>query len=54
MKPKSEGEYSEKEAKARFEAALKSALNTPHTPLKDKPKVEAAKRKKARENARKP
>jgi hypothetical protein len=33
--------YSEKEAKARFEAALKSALNTPHKPLKEKPKVAA-------------
>jgi len=32
-------QYEEKEAKARFEAALKSALNTPHKPLKDKPKV---------------
>jgi hypothetical protein len=36
--------YSDKEAKARFEAALKSALNTPHTPLKEKPKVRAAKK----------
>jgi len=32
-------EYTEKEAKARFEAALKSAMNTPHKPLKEKPKV---------------
>ena len=32
-------EYSEKEATARFEAALKGALNTPHKPLKEKPKV---------------
>jgi hypothetical protein len=31
-------EYSEKEATARFEAALKSALNTRHKPLKEKPK----------------
>jgi hypothetical protein len=38
--------YSEKEMKARFEAALKSALNTPHKPLKDKPKVNAAKKAK--------
>jgi hypothetical protein len=36
--PKSDENYSEKEAKARFEAALKSALNTPHKPLKEKPK----------------
>jgi hypothetical protein len=27
-------QFSEKEATARFEAALKSALNTPHKPLK--------------------
>lgn len=27
---------------ARFEAALKSALNTPHKPLKHKPKVKKA------------
>ena len=26
--------FSEKEAAARFEAALKSALNTPHKPLR--------------------
>ena len=26
--------YSENEAKARFEAALKGAMNTPHKPLK--------------------
>jgi hypothetical protein len=37
--------YSDKEAKARFEAALKGALNTPHKPLKEKPKVEKAKKK---------
>jgi hypothetical protein len=30
--------YSEKEAKVRFEAALKGALKTPHKPLKEKPK----------------
>ena len=35
-------EYSAKEATARFEAALKSALNTPHKPLKEKPKVKKA------------
>jgi hypothetical protein len=32
-------EYEEKEAQARFEAALRGGLNTPHKPLKDKPKV---------------
>jgi hypothetical protein len=32
-------QYSDKEAKVHFEAALKSAMNTPHKPLKEKPKV---------------
>ena len=35
----SKDDYSEKEAKARFEAALKGAMNTPHKPLKEKPKA---------------
>jgi hypothetical protein len=39
-------QYSEKEATARFEAALKSAMNTPHKPLKEKPKVKKAAKKK--------
>jgi hypothetical protein len=39
-------QYDEKEAKARFEAALKGALNTPHTPLKEKPKVKKVRPKK--------
>jgi hypothetical protein len=38
--------YSDKEAKARFEAMLKGALSTPPKPLKDKPKVKAKKAKK--------
>ena len=38
-------EYSTKEATARFEAALKSAMNTPHKPLKEKPKVKKAAKK---------
>jgi hypothetical protein len=34
MKPKpSDDQFSEKEAKQRFEAALRSAINTPHKPL---------------------
>ena len=41
---KPDDEFSEKEMKARFEAALKSALNTPHKPLKEKPKVKKAKK----------
>jgi hypothetical protein len=39
-------DYDEKEAQKRFEAALKSALSTPHKPLKEKPKVKKAKPKK--------
>jgi hypothetical protein len=38
-------QFSQKEAQARFEAALKSALNTPPKPLKDKPKVRKAAKK---------
>ena len=49
MNKMDEGQYSEKEAKARFEAALRGAMNTPHTPLKEKPKVKkSAKKKKAK------
>jgi hypothetical protein len=39
-------QYDEKEAQARFEAALKGGLKTPHKPLKEKPKVKKAKTKK--------
>ena len=39
-------EYDEKEAKARFEAALKGAMNAPHKPLKEKPKTKKAKPRK--------
>jgi hypothetical protein len=39
-KSSSGDQYSDKEAIARFEAAPKSAMNTPHKPLKEKPKVE--------------
>jgi hypothetical protein len=46
MSKKNADEYSEKDAKARFEAALKSAMNTPYKPLKEKPKVKRAKKKK--------
>jgi hypothetical protein len=38
-------QFTEKEAQARFEAALKGALKTPAKPLKDKPKVKKAKKK---------
>ncbi|QWG10837.1 hypothetical protein KMZ29_13655 [Bradyrhizobium sediminis] len=37
--------YSAKEATARFEAALKGAMNTPHKPLKEKPKAKKAAKK---------
>jgi hypothetical protein len=43
--------YSDAEPNKRFEAALKSALNTPHKPLKDKPK-EGDEEKQAEEEAR--
>ena len=39
-------QFSEKEAAARFEAALKGAMNTPHKPLKEKPKAKKTKAKK--------
>ena len=39
-------EYSEREAKERFEAALKGAMSAPHKPLREKPKVKKAKPKK--------
>jgi hypothetical protein len=42
MAKKSADEYDDKEARARFEVALKGAMNTPHKPLKEKPKVKAA------------
>lgn len=38
--------YFEKEARARFEAALRRGLNTPHKPLKEKPKVKKVAKKK--------
>ncbi len=40
-------DYDSKEAQRRFEAALKGAMNTPHKPLKEKPKVKKAKRRKS-------
>jgi len=44
-KPKSDDHYTAQETTARFEAALKSALSTPHKPLKEKPKVKKAAKK---------
>jgi hypothetical protein len=46
MGKKDKENYSDKEAQARFEAALKGGLNTPHKPLKDKPKVKKTKKRK--------
>jgi hypothetical protein len=46
VKKNSADEYSEKEAQKRFEAALRGGLNTPHRPLKDKPKVKKVAKKK--------
>jgi hypothetical protein len=46
---KNSEQYTEKEAKRRFMAALKSAVNTPPKPLKDVPKKRAkAQSKKAK------
>jgi hypothetical protein len=45
---KDDREYEEKEATARFEAALKSALNMPPKPLKDKPKVKTKPKSRAK------
>jgi hypothetical protein len=39
MVKRQDNQYSDKEAQKRFEAALRAGLNTPHKPLKDKPKV---------------
>ncbi len=39
MSERDKDQYSEKEAKERFEAALRGAMKTPHKPLKEKPKT---------------
>jgi hypothetical protein len=46
MAKKPDDDYSEKEAQARFEAALRGGLSAPHKPLKDKPKVKKVVKKK--------
>lgn len=43
MSKTSDDQYSEREAKKRFEAALKAAVNTPPKPLKDVAKKRDAK-----------
>ena len=45
---RSADQFSDEEAKRRFEAALRGARITGHKPLKDKPKVKKAKAKKAK------
>ncbi|WP_409188587.1 hypothetical protein [Bradyrhizobium sp. RDM4] len=48
-KPKQDDErFDEREAQERFDAALRGALKTPHEPLKEKPKVKKAVRRKRR------
>jgi len=37
-----------KEAQARFEAALKGAMNAPHKPLKEKPKAKKKRRSRSK------
>jgi hypothetical protein len=56
VKKNSADEYSEKEAKARFESALKGAMSAPHKPLKEKPKLRTSSplRTPAKKAARKP
>jgi len=44
--------YSAKEARERFEKALRGALTTPPQPLKDKPKVRAESPQKQKKEAR--
>ena len=49
MAKRSQDQFDKKEAQERFEAALKSAFNTPHKPLKERPRVrKKAKKKKAK------
>jgi len=45
MREKREDEYSQAEAQARFEAALKGGLSTPHKPLKEKPRKKKSSKK---------
>jgi hypothetical protein len=47
-KPVGEEQFTQKELQARFEAALRSGLNTPHRPLKEKPREKKPAKKAAR------
>ncbi len=49
---KENSDYDDKEAQERFEAALRAGLKTPPKPLKDKPKVKKASRKKKATHSR--
>ncbi|SHN86261.1 hypothetical protein SAMN05444170_6614 [Bradyrhizobium erythrophlei] len=49
--PNDPDQYDEKEAKKRFEAALRAGLKTPHKPLKEKPKI-SQKKKMERDRAK--
>jgi hypothetical protein len=53
MSGKTDEQYGRKEAQARFEAALKGAMNTPHKPLKEKPKKREASKPASRPRSRK-
>ena len=46
LMPEDKEKFSEKEAQARFEAALRGGLNTPHKPLKKKLRAKKAKKAK--------
>jgi hypothetical protein len=52
MNKKADEQFDEKEARARFEAALKSALNTPPKPLKEKLKKREASKPAPRSRSR--
>jgi hypothetical protein len=49
-----DSDFTEKEAQERFEAALRGGLNTPHKPLKEKPKVKKTTKKRKQSKTQKP
>jgi hypothetical protein len=54
MKAPKDDLYEEKEAQARFEAALRGGLSAPHKPLKEKPKEKKSSKKGKKPDVRKP
>ncbi len=52
MTKANDDKFSKQEAQRRFEAALKGAMNTPHTPLKEKPKKREASKPAPRSRSR--